>query len=145
VRVDVLNEDERTTGPRHSGSHFAIGARRFVSRHNDLGTRLEIDDIEGHNLLGVRLIDYRYRFRFPLAISAFLGAARYDLTTAAYGVYYGAGVQWRNVLPGWDVGADFRFNDSIARDRLRPGEPQGPRPDSFYDIWGGTFSVSYHF
>jgi hypothetical protein len=145
VRVDLLNEDDRATGPRHSGAHFAIGARRFVSRHNDVGSRIEFDEIEGHGLVGVRLIDYRYRFRFPLAVTAFLGAARYDLTTPAYGFYYGAGLQWRNLLPGWDIGAEFRFNDSIARDRLRPGEPQVARPDSFYDIWGGTVGISYHF
>jgi hypothetical protein len=145
VRTDILNEDQRTTGPRHTGAHFAIGARRFVSDHNDLGMRVELDEIEGHNLVGVRLLDYRYRFRLPLAVTAFLGAARYDLATPAYGLYYGAGLQWRNILPGWDLGAEARFNDSIARDRALPSEPQGPRPDSFYDIWGGTLSISRHF
>jgi hypothetical protein len=145
VRVDLTKEDFRTTGPRKSGSHFALGARRFVSEHSDLGMRAEFDDIEGHSLIGVRLIDYRYRVVGPLAVDAFLGAARYALATPAYGIYYGVGLQWRNVLPGWDLGVDVKYDDSIARDHLLPSDPQSPRPDSFYDVWGGNFSVSYHF
>jgi hypothetical protein len=147
VRVDLTDEDNRTTGPRKSGSHFAVGARRAVSEHNDLGARLELDDIEGHSLIGFRLIDYRYRFNgsVPVAVGAFLGAARYALATPAYGFYYGVGAQWRNVLPGWDVGVDVKFDDSIARDHVLPSDPQSARPDSFYDVWGGTFSISYHY
>jgi hypothetical protein len=148
VRTDLTNENDRTTGPKKTNPHFAIGARRYVSEHNDLGTRIELDDINGHSLIGVRLVDYRYRIPgpIPLAVSAFLGASRYALATPAYGLYYGAGLQWRNVLPGWDIGADFRYDDSIARDHLLPSDPQvAARPDSFYDVWGGTLSISYHF
>ena len=54
-------------------------------------------------LLGVRALDYRYRFANPLALSFFLGASRYDLATPAYGYYLGAGVQWRDILPGFDL------------------------------------------
>lgn len=145
VRTDLTDEDTRSTGPRQTGSHFALGARRSVTEHGDIGARLELDDIDGHSLVGFRLVDYRYRVGNHLAITGFIGAARYALATPAYGVYYGAGLQWRNVLPGWDIGADFRYNDSIARDHVLPTDPQSARPDSFYDVWGGTFSVSYHF
>jgi hypothetical protein len=44
----------------------------------------------------------------------------------------------RNVLPGWDVGVDVRYDDTMARDHLLPNDPQGPRPDSFYDIIGAS-------
>ena len=145
VRADLTDENLRTTGSRRTGSHFAVGARRSVTEHGDIGARIELDDIDGHSLVGFRLVDYRYRAGNHLAISGFIGAARYALATPAYGVYYGAGLQWRNILPGWDIGADFRYNDSIARDHLLPSDPQSERPDSFYDVWGGTFSVSYHF
>jgi hypothetical protein len=145
LRTDLTDEDNRTTAPKKNGAHFAIGARRFVTEHGDLGTRVELDDIEGHSLIGVRLIDYRYRIFGPIAVDAFLGAARYALATPAYGVYYGGGLQWRNVLPGVDIGADLRFNDSIARDHVLPTDPHSPRPDSFYDVWGGVFSISYHY
>lgn len=146
VTVDLENSAAKVTEPQKTGHHFAIGARRAVSEHSDLGTRVELEDIDGHNLIGVRLIDYRYRFRGPIALDAFLGAARYALGTPAYGFYYGVGAQWRNVLPGWDVGVDVRYDDTLARDHLLPGDPPlSPRPDSFYYVLGAIFSVSYHF
>lgn len=145
VRTDLTDEPLRTTGPREDGYHFAVGARRAVSDHNDLGSRVEFDDIDGHSLIGVRLVDYRYRFWGPLAADAFFGAARFALGTPAYGYYYGLGLEWRNVIPHLDAGIDFRYDDSIARDHLLPSDPQVNRPDSFYDIWGGIFRLSYHF
>ena len=145
VRTDLTDEPLRTTGPREDGYHFEVGARRAVSEHNDLGTRLELDDIDGHSLIGVRLLDYRYRFWGPLAADAYFGAARYALATPAYGFYYGLGLEWRNVLPHLDIGVDFRYDDSIARDHLLPSDPHVNRPDSFYDIWGGIAKLTYHF
>ena len=145
LKTDLEDSTHKTTDPQKTGYHLAIGARRAVSEHNDLGTRVELDDIKGHSLVGVRLIDYRYRFGGPIALDAFLGAARWALATPAYGFYYGVGMQWRNVLPGWDVGVDLRYDDTLARDHLLSTDPQGPRPDSFYYVLGAVLSVSYHF
>jgi hypothetical protein len=128
-----------------SGAHFSVGARRSVSDHSDLGARVEFDDLGGHSLAGVRLIDYRYRFDNPLAVVGFLGAARYDLATPAYGFYCGAGLQWRDLLPHLDAGVEWRYYDSIARDHLLPTDPHTNRPDSFYDISGEVFALTYHF
>jgi hypothetical protein len=147
VRTDLVDAKMRTTGPRKTAPHYALGARRSVSEHSDVGTRVELDDINGHSLIGVRLIDYRYRFKGPIALGAYLGAARYALATTAFGFYYGAGVQWRNVLPKWDLGLDYHYADSVARDRVLPGEPPatGFRDDSFYDVTGATLSISRRF
>ena len=124
--------------------HFAIGARRTVSERSDLGVRVEFDDIDGDLLFSVRALDYRYRFRNPLAVSVFLGASRLDLATPAYGYYYGAGVQWRNLFPRVDLGLDLRYGDKIARDKVLPSDPPSEkRPDSFYDLTGATLSLSY--
>jgi hypothetical protein len=129
------------------GYHVALGARRFVSDQSDLGARIELDNVQGHGLLGVRAIDYRYRFRRGVAAGIFIGAARYSLATPAYGVYYGGGLQWLNVLPGWDVGIDLRYADSVARDHVLPTDPPavGARNDSFYNILSTALSVSRHF
>ncbi len=147
LRTDLSDEDTRTTAPRKSTLHVALGARRAVSDHSDLGTRIEFDDVASHSLVGVRLLDYRYRFDGPLAAGVFIGAERYALATPAYGFYYGVGLQWRNVLPGWDVGAEFRYSDSIARDHLLPSDPPniGARSDSFYDVISTLFTVSRRF
>ena len=145
ITTDLTELTPKTTGAFATGAHLAVGARRAVSEHNDLGARVDLDEVGGHSLIGVRLIDYRWRFHNPLALTGFLGAARYSLATPAYGIYFGLGLQWRNVLPHLDAGIEVRYYDNVARDRLLPGEPQTQRPDSFYDIFGGVFSLSYHF
>jgi hypothetical protein len=102
-----------------------VGARRAVSANNDLGVRLELDEVQGHALVGVRALDYRYRFSDAFALGLFLGAARYNLATPAYSVYYGVGALWRNVLPKWDLGLDVRHAQNLARDHMLADDPQG--------------------
>ena len=129
------------------GPHFAIGARRAVTENNDLGVRVEVDQVDGHNLIGVRPFDYRRRFGDWLGVGLFAGVARYDLATPAYSLYAGLGVQWRNVIPKWDVGVDFRYAQNVARDHLLASDAPiaGPRPDSFYKIESGLFYISRRF
>ena len=145
VRIDT----DPTVSPvtkTNIGPHVAIGARRAVSDRSDLGARLELDDVDGHTLMSVRAIDYRYRFANPLALSVFIGASRYDLATPAYGLYLGGGLQWRDILPGWDAGIDLRVAKKVARDHLLPSDPPTTvRPDSFYTVTGPTLVVTKRF
>jgi Capsule assembly protein Wzi len=128
--------------------YFALGARRRVSTHQDLGVALEADDVGGRTLLSVRMLDYRYRTHWPLAFNAFFGASRYPAGTPAYGVYAGAGLQWRNVLPGWDVGLDYRTVLDAERQRDLPTDPQPlatAKPDALYSFDSWTLYVSRKF
>jgi hypothetical protein len=125
--------------------HVAIGARRAVSASNDLGVRLEVDEVHGHNLISFRALDYRYRFDNPLAVGLFVGAARYYLATPAYSIYYGGGAQWRDVLPHWDIGLEYRHDQNLARDKLLANDPRGNRPDDFYKIDGELLFLSRRF
>jgi hypothetical protein len=131
---------------RGTGARLGLGARRAVSDRSDLGVRLELDDVEGHALTSVRMIDYRYRFGNPLALSVFVGASRYALATPAFGLYFGGGLQWRDVRPGWDIGFDVRQAKKVARDHLLPSDPQvPPRDDSFYTIDSYSLAVTRRF
>jgi len=128
------------------GPHFAFGVRRAVSENNDLGTRIEIDDgVDGHLLFGARLVDYRYRFGDHFALGAFAGVARYNLATPAYGLYGGLGAQWRNILPKWDVGLDYRYAQNVSRDHVLSTDVQGVRLDSFYKIQSETLYITRRF
>jgi len=130
------------------GPYIAFGARRRVSTHQDLGVAIEGDDIGGRTLLSVRMLDYRYRFNGPLAVNAFLGASRLPEGTPAYGVYAGAGLQWRNVLPGWDVGLDYRTVIDAERERDLPTDPQPlatEKPDALYSVSSWTLYLSRKF
>ena len=146
LTADITSNLPRTTTGVGYGPHLTIGARRAASTHQDLGAALEADDVHGVSLLSARIIDYRYRFDNPLALNLFLGVARYAAPTPAYGPYFGAGLQWRNVLPKWDVGIDFRYASKINRIRSLPSDPQGGyRNDAYYDITLGTLYVSRKF
>jgi hypothetical protein len=146
IIADITSNTPRVESNTGFGPHLTVGARRGVSEHQDLGAALEADDIHGVSLLSARIVDYRYRFDNPLAINAFLGAARYAAATPAYGFYYGAGLQWRNILPHWDIGFDYRYAAKVDRIRTLPTDPQGGyRPDAYYDITMGTLYVSRKF
>jgi hypothetical protein len=135
INVDLVGDKPRYTESTEIDPHIGIGARREVSEHQDLGVRLEADDMQHRAFYNFRLIDYRYRFNNPLALSLYGGAARYNLGTPAYGFTFGAGAQYRNIFPGWDLGLDYMYGIKVARYRLLPTDVQGgTRPDSFYDI-----------
>jgi len=146
VQVDLTSVTPKYDAPTELEPHLGVGARRKVSEHQDLGVRLEADDVRNHTLLSVRALDYRYRFNGPIAVGIFLGAARYALDTPAYGWYLGGGAQWREVLPGWDVGVDYRMGVQLARQRSLATDPQGGyRPDAFYSLDSISFYVSRKF
>lgn len=126
-------------GPKLStaggGAHVAIGVRRSLAGGNDIGIRLEAEQVDSNPYLALRVLDYRFNLSQRLGVGFFLGAARLDTDEAAYGWYFGTGVQLKKVLPAWDLGIDVRFGDSLQRDSVLPTDPPitGPRPDIFYE------------
>lgn len=124
--------------------HFGIGARRKASERSDLGVRAEFDQINDELFFALRALDFRYRLTSSLALSAFLGAARYDVATPAFGYYGGFGVQWREIARRLDLNLDARYADKVVRDKILPNDaPRTVRPDSFYDISSISLYLSY--
>ena len=128
-----------------TNAHVGFGARRGVSERGDIGFRIELDDVDENYLLSIRAVDYRYRLGRKLALSGFLGVARYDYGLATNGFYWGGGVQLRDVLPKWDIGLDWRHHETLNRDKALPTDPV-PSPERhprlYIDIDGATFYVT---
>jgi hypothetical protein len=143
VEADIATLPGKLTSTQ-SGLHLGAGVRRELSR-GSIGARVELDDVDGDLLLAVRALDYRRHFSERLALTAFAGAARLDLATPAYGYYLGGGVELKDVWPSWSVALDLRIGDKIARDNLLPTDPQGGRPDNFYDLKGLSLYLSRRF
>jgi hypothetical protein len=146
--VNLIPEIPQYTTSVQVDPHFAVGARRAVSEYNDLGARVEIDEVQDHLLIGVRTLDYRHRFGDSFALGAFAGVDRLQLATPAYSIYAGLGTEWRNFLPWlphWDLGLDVRHAQNVARDHVLPTDPSGSRPDSFYKIDSAVLYLSRHF
>lgn len=128
------------------GYHLGFGARRPVSEHGDLGVRIELDEVDSKQLISLRALDYRYRIGDHLALGGFFGAARYHIQLPAWGYYWGAGIQYRNVLPGWDLNADARHYEKISRNNLLTTDRgYGISTVSFRDINGASLYLSHHF
>jgi hypothetical protein len=135
VTIDPNGVIPRYTTRLKAAPDVGVGVRRAISEHQDMGVRLEADEINHRAFYNFRLLDYRYRFDNPLALELFGGAARYNLSTPAYGFSFGAGAQWRNLFPGWDLGLDYLYGIKVARLRLLPDDIKGGnRPDAWYDI-----------
>jgi hypothetical protein len=104
-----------------------------------------VDQVDGHSLIGVRAIDYRYRFTDSFALGAFGGVARYNVATPAYSLYFGVGGLWRDILPKWDLGLDLRYAQNVARDHVLASDPPGDRPETFYKIETALLYLSRRF
>jgi hypothetical protein len=146
VRVDLAGVGtERPRTDTKIAPHVGFGARRAVGNRHDLGVRIEADEADGTSLIAVRALDYRYRMGQHLAFTGFIGAARYDLATPAFGYYLGLGTQWRDILPRTDLSLDLRWAEKVARDKLLPSDPDPSvgRPDVFYDIYSAAVYLSY--
>jgi hypothetical protein len=124
--------------------HLGLGVRRAFDGHNDFGTRVELDNVRGKLFLALRALDYRRRISPHFAASLFLGAARYDGPTPAYGWYGGFGVQWRQLSQHWDLGVDARIGDHMVRNKIA-GEPVITWPNTFYTIDGVALYLSRRF
>jgi hypothetical protein len=96
-------------------------------------------------LIGLRPIDYRYRFEWPIAVGAFAGIERWNLATPATSEYVGLGLQWLNIMRGWDLDFEGRYGQNLARDHVLATDVQGARPESFYKVETLALFVSRHF
>ena len=139
--TDVSVRPDRT----ETSLHLGIGASRSVGERGELSVRLELDDLGSDWLLAVRALDYRHHISERLAFNVFVGAARFDLATAAFGYYYGAGIQFKQLVSNWDLSVDLRIADEVARDNLLPSDPQGGNPDNFRDIFGVSVYLTRRF
>lgn len=144
IEARIANSDG-TVDTTEAGGHIGLGVFRRVGERNEVGARIELDNLGSDLLLAVRAVDWRYRFSERLSVGGFLGAARLDLATPAYGYYFGGGIQFRDLMPQWDIGIDLRYGDKVARDNLLPTDPQGGSPDNFYDILGVSIYLSRRF
>jgi hypothetical protein len=143
VESDIATLADKPTSTE-TGLHFGVGVRRGL-RQGSIGARVELDVIDGDRLLALRAFDYRRHLSERLALTAFLGAARLDLATPAHGYYVGGGLQLKEIVAEWDLGLDVRLGDKLARDNLLPTDPQGGRPDNFYDLSGVSIYLSRRF
>jgi len=129
-----------------TGIHLGVGAYRNKDDSRWVyGVKLELDDVAGNLLLSVRALDLGYKISPRFMVNGFIGAARWDLATAAFGIRFGVGAKYR-FGEHWALGSDISYSDSVARDKLLPGDDGGMGgPDIFFDIAQISLYVKYMF
>ncbi len=126
---------------------IGFGINKKVSANSLVGTKIELQRIEGSLLTTFRAIDYRYILDEQWQIGAFIGAARYDYRSPAYGYTVGFGgfyqpKGWKN----WSIGTEMQLMDKIARDKIHPDDlPASTGPDTFTNMIGLAVTLSYNF
>jgi hypothetical protein len=93
------------------------------------------------------MLDYRYRFTKHIAANAFVGVGRYEFELPAHGYYMGAGIQYMDVMPGWDMSLDYRRYDKLGRDKVLASDPPviSNTPRLYFDIGGVALYASRRF
>jgi hypothetical protein len=124
---------------KDAGYHFGVGAYRNQDESRWVyGMKLEAEDVQGNVLLGLRAIDLSFLATPRFALKGFLGAARLDLDTAAYGWRLGLGASYQ-LAEHWVLAADIVYNDKLARDS------GGGNVSVFYDIIQAVGYLQYRF
>ncbi len=144
---DLELDSENETG---SGYHFNWGIRKSFgeTQRHYIGAGLDIDDIAGNRVLGLKAIDYQYATGKNTRLGAFIGAASMDSGLPQNGYYYGAHATLNNFPGPFDLKAELRYGSGLARDRLLDDDPQDPvynRPDIFNSYSSAAISLNYRF
>jgi hypothetical protein len=117
----AASESAPTLYQTHYSPYVGAGLRRAITARADLGVRADLDDLNGL-MVGLRILDYRYRLGHHVAVGGFVGFARYSGPTPAQGLYYGYGLQWRDLWRGWDLSLEQREFDALQRDKVRASD-----------------------
>jgi hypothetical protein len=116
--------------------------RRPAGPRADIGVAIEAERVDSRTLIGVRALDYRRSIAVGVRAGGFVGTARYDLATPAYGIYLGVGVERESRDKRWAVRLESKYAIKVARDRVLPAEVgRFTREDAFYDIASTTLSI----
>ena len=97
-------------------------------------------------MVALRVLDYRYRLESaprPRRASSALRAIRRPRRRQGY--YDGAGLQWRDLWPHWDLSLDLRDLRSSAAQQVLPSDPQNGDPVEWYTMQAPTLYLSRRF
>jgi opacity protein-like surface antigen len=144
---EVITEELPDYSSVKTSQYVGIAIQKKVSLLSSIGSRIDIQKFNDHTLLSVRAIDYQLTLSESFKANIYLGAARYQFRTPAYGYTGGIGLlyhpsSWRN----WGLQLEARYFDALARDKLTDEDPvKSITNDSFYTFQSLSFGVNYYF
>lgn len=138
--------------PDDSGYRVGFAVRRSLgeSKNHKFGFGVNIDEVLGDTLVGLRALDYQYQFTNQFRAGLFFGAASLDSGSFQDGYYFGGSARATDVFSdGVDIFLELSRGSGLARDRLLETDPQPPAgersPDIFLDFNAAVVGISYRF
>ncbi|MCM2680932.1 porin family protein [Echinimonas agarilytica] len=144
----ALDNPSNETGVSY---HFGAGARKQFgeSGRHFVGSRIEIDEMGDDFMFALRAIDYQYSLDHNWRVGAFIGAVSWRTGASQTGYHFGGGVSYIDLWPNVDLSLEFRFEDSLERDRLLDGDPppdyKPGQTSTMANIYAGNLFLSYRF
>ena len=145
---EKINDPIPSFGDFEAGSVLGLAVEQKLNNTSAWGSKLEFQRLDDSLLTSFRALDYKYRLNQDWRFGAFIGAANYDFRTAAFGYTAGIGAFYRPAnWHNWGISIEGQYVDKLARDKLHPDDVRGENvgPDSFIDIRGVVFSITYEF
>ena len=139
--VEYLTGDEAIDNNtvNDSGYHLGFGIKNQYgkSQTHYFGFGIDVNEIDGSQLISYRALDYEKSWGSQFRTGAFFGAASLDSGLPQNGYYAGFNLSYANLIKGMDLVAEYRVGDGLARDRQsRLGDPavEDGKPDVFLDF-----------
>lgn len=150
--VDIPRGDSITSTGYIIGASFVrpIANEDLKATHHFFGMGVDIMDINGDTLIGLRPIHYFYQFHPRLRLGTFLGAATLDNSLPSIGYYLGVTATSHKLIGPFDLHLGIKHGIGLGRDkRSELGENRDPnlttRPDIFFDFVTGFVALQYSF
>ena len=120
---EVLPEQVTVPGYEYKGTNLTYGVSYFkhISPRQYLGMGMEVQSIDGNQLIVAKALDYKFMFTDKLFFKGNFGAGRYNYRTPSYGYVVAAGGGY--TYKGFDITLRAQFADHLERDKLHSDDP----------------------
>lgn len=146
TELNLNNIDPIIIETSDSAISASIGFRNQYGKtgKNHFGLGLDFSSINDDRMIGFRALDYQRQITQHIRVGGFFGAATVNSGAAQNGYYFGGNVSWMNLISNFDIVAEYRRGDGLARDVIA-SDPETTSPDIFLDFSGIALSLNWRF
>lgn len=141
---EVLPEQVTVPSYEYKDTNLAFGVSylKHISPRQYLGMGMEVQSIDGSQLIVAKALDYKFMFTDKLFFKGNFGAGRYNYRTPSYGYVLALGGGY--AYKGFDITLRAQFADHLERDKLHSDDPD-VNTSSFTNIISYVITIGVPF
>ena len=132
-----------------TGTHLGFGLKNQYGEHGQhfFGVGIDIDKIDGDQLIGYRALDYQFAFNQHIRAGAFFGAASLDTGLPQNGYYTGLNLSYQGIFDHLGITFELRHGNGLERDKKLADDParENDKEYMFLDFTATAVQVSWTF